>query len=395
MANNSIPSVVSIGALGLSAVSLIRSGQALDSVNNLTTDDIAEGTTNKYYSDISARNSLSQGSYINYNSMSGVIAVDHTPASQTIYVDKSGNDSTGDGSILKPYLTIQEAHTHALTYPASAYVHIKIGPGAFNEDLIITRLKTSIIGSVDAVNKTTAISSLTVNITTTVDGVFNDIVSISNILVEKSSGSSIVTLGGNQQFTFNANNTYFYTAGASTSCLNVTNTSAGGIRMFLFKCIAQNENSNTSSMNLTNVSNGRLENCAFGIYAGSNSCLNITNSNIVALNTTFQTNSGTNVINIVSSFGTPFNPITQPTGSIAFTCGNCTFANSSVNGSGIFMAANATSFVAQSLFFITPGTGSSVGGSAPCYFINGNNLVSPGTNSTVAGTVTRINMAAL
>jgi hypothetical protein len=383
MSSVNLALTLSLAAIGLSILTLSR----------MTTDDIAEGTTNKYFSDALARGAISAGSYIDYDPLTGVVGVDHIPADHSIFVDKSGNDSTGDGSILKPLLTIQAAHTLALTYSNADYVHIMVGPGDFTEDVTITRVKTAIIGSLDALNKTTVISSLTVNVTTSVSGLFNDIISINNILIRKSSGTSICTLGGNQQYTFNLHNSYLYTEGATTSCLQVTNTSSGGIRLTGFKCIIQNDSSNAASAIFSNVNNGRFDNCTF--YAGSNSCMSITTSNITAYNTSFQTNTGSNVIDIVSSLGTPFNPISAPTGSIGFTCGNCSFLSTTTNGSGIVMAANSTSTVAQSVFAILPGTGSSIGGSATCYYINGNNLVYPGRNSTVAGTVTRLNMTAL
>jgi len=385
-------------ATGLSILSLTRSG-AVSSVNGSTgvivldTDDIQEGTTNKYFTDSLARDAISAGDYINYDSVTGTIGVDHSPAARAVYVDKSGNDSTGDGSVLKPLLTIQAAHTLATGYPASDYVNIYIGIGDYNEDVTVTRVKTALIGPPNGYGKATTISSLTVLPTVSVSGVFNDVIAVKNLLIEKGSGTSVITLGGNIQYTFYASHMFSFSSGSTTSCMIVTNTSSGGIRTNCVDCIFQNTNSNTSSVVITNTNNGRFDNCIF--YGGSNSCLSITTGNITSFNTSFETNTGSNVINIVSSLGTPFNPITAPTGSIAFTGGNCTFLSAATNGSGIVIASGFTSTVAQSVFAIPAGTGSSVGGSSTCYFINVNNLVYPGTNSTVSGTVTRLNMTAL
>jgi hypothetical protein len=57
-----------------------------NAINGLDTDDIEEGTTNKYYSDSLARGAISAGTGISYNSGTGVISVDNTIATES-YVD--------------------------------------------------------------------------------------------------------------------------------------------------------------------------------------------------------------------------------------------------------------------------------------------------------------------
>lgn len=53
----------------------------------------------------------------------------------TFYVSKSGDDTTGIGSVLQPFLTIQQAITTALTSGQESV--IDIGPGVFNENITI------------------------------------------------------------------------------------------------------------------------------------------------------------------------------------------------------------------------------------------------------------------
>lgn len=57
-----------------------------NAINALDTDDIEEGTTNKYFSDSLARNALSAGTGISYNNVSGEISVDSSIATES-YVD--------------------------------------------------------------------------------------------------------------------------------------------------------------------------------------------------------------------------------------------------------------------------------------------------------------------
>jgi hypothetical protein len=67
-----------------------------NAINGLDTDDIEEGTTNKYYSDTLARQAISAGTGISYNTLSGEISVDNTIATQS-YVD-TAIDNLVDGA---------------------------------------------------------------------------------------------------------------------------------------------------------------------------------------------------------------------------------------------------------------------------------------------------------
>jgi hypothetical protein len=58
-----------------------------------------------------------------------------------MHVSKDGNDSTGTGTILRPYLTI----THALTQVAGGRNTIVIHPGGYTENPTITSLATQLI----------------------------------------------------------------------------------------------------------------------------------------------------------------------------------------------------------------------------------------------------------
>jgi hypothetical protein len=67
-----------------------------NAINALTTDDIEEGTTNKYFSNTLAREAVSAGTGISYDSGTGVISVDNTIATQS-YVD-TAIDNLVDGA---------------------------------------------------------------------------------------------------------------------------------------------------------------------------------------------------------------------------------------------------------------------------------------------------------
>jgi hypothetical protein len=69
-----------------------------------------------------------------------------------MHVSKDGNDSTGTGTILRPYLTI----THALTQVTGGRNTIVIHPGAYTENPTITSLATQLI-TYDATGASTLI----------------------------------------------------------------------------------------------------------------------------------------------------------------------------------------------------------------------------------------------
>ena len=71
-----------------------------NAIDALNTDDIEEGSSNKYYTDSRARASLSSGTGISYNSSTGQISVDNTIATQTYVNDAIDNLVDGAPGIL-------------------------------------------------------------------------------------------------------------------------------------------------------------------------------------------------------------------------------------------------------------------------------------------------------
>jgi hypothetical protein len=76
-----------------------------------------------------------------------------TPATNNVYyVAKNGNDSTADGSIAKPYLTIQAAinAAEAGALPSVAnFATIFIGPGNYTENITMTDGYTNLVANTD------------------------------------------------------------------------------------------------------------------------------------------------------------------------------------------------------------------------------------------------------
>ena len=54
-----------------------------------------------------------------------------------MYVTKTGSDTTGDGTLTKPFLTVQKAVTYAVRYNGSPSITINIGNGTYTENITI------------------------------------------------------------------------------------------------------------------------------------------------------------------------------------------------------------------------------------------------------------------
>jgi hypothetical protein len=133
-------------------------------------------------------------------------------------VATNGNDSTADGSDVKPFLTIQAAHDRAWTeYPPSAsgaidkQVEIRVAPGTYGSPITITRYNTIIrgAGSLFGRGQYTAIGQVTVNCANAAY-IFNNTVGLDRVLCLNG-----VTNTGNGAYTLNIDSCYL-TANTAT-----------------------------------------------------------------------------------------------------------------------------------------------------------------------------------
>ena len=130
-----------------------------------------------------------------------------------LYVDGvNGNDTTGNGSMDSPFLTIQAAINESNTLSISTPVVIYIHPGRYTENITITKPLTSIVGMTSTFSNGCQING-NVTITPSDDslGVFNNLFSIENLLITGRTGSaSVVTFSGVKTGYLNINNCKIY-----------------------------------------------------------------------------------------------------------------------------------------------------------------------------------------
>ena len=114
-------------------------------LSELTINNAVLGTDSRLYSVVDPSGSPLAG-YTKYESIrdqiSSYIGGAGNPLDNLLWVAKNGNDTTGDGSSGKPYLTI----TKALTEITTAGQTILVAPGTYTETLTFTQNDTAIIG---------------------------------------------------------------------------------------------------------------------------------------------------------------------------------------------------------------------------------------------------------
>lgn len=119
--------------------------------------------------------------------------------SNAYIVSKTGNDSTGDGSMAKPFATLQKAHDVALaTYTINDAVVIIVYPGGYSGALNWARPRTTIYGFAGSASATSLSGAITINssIDTSAGNPFNNVFGFQNVLFGGSGAGDAITMTG-------------------------------------------------------------------------------------------------------------------------------------------------------------------------------------------------------
>lgn len=154
-----------------------------------------------------------------------------------VYVAKNGNDSTGDGSLSKPYLTISAALS-ALGAADGTYVRINVAAGAYAENLTITRHRTLIQGAGQSPEEwlTRINGSVTINPATS-SSKFADIVGLAGLFVETTTTTAAVYATGANLYGVSVENCYIASTNASASPVLVDATNATRPAITIRNCV--------------------------------------------------------------------------------------------------------------------------------------------------------------
>jgi hypothetical protein len=299
---------------------------------------------------------------------------------QVINVSKGGNDTTGDGSITRPFLTIGAALSYINTnFPQGSnsgeQIMIMLAPGNYVEDITITRFLTNIWGY-EGKSKATRISG-TVTINGAVDhsGVFQNSVTLNNLFIAGGSNNSAVVLSGTIATTLEVNNCSLYTAGTGSPLL-VNNTAASGNKLRVPYCeiVAAG---NAPAVDITNVNNGVISNINSN-SASTGDAWKFTNTTCTLGVIQLTTATSTNVLTLA--------------GTSTINVGYSAFNSTKANGNGVSVSSTSTFVATGCAFNVSLGSGYTVYGPAGSVYVRGGNYSVFGTNSTTGPTLTALNM---
>jgi len=163
-----------------------------------------------------------------YQNITNSIAVaGGTAIAQVYYVGMNGNDTSGNGSVMSPFATIQKAIN--LCTDSTKYYTIYVAPYAYTESPTIGASispRISIIGLTNNTNsKTVTITgSFTIAATTATGNETNNVIAFKNLTIQAATGNAINLTG--QGFSLFVNNTNIAVTGSNTSSvLNLASTS--------------------------------------------------------------------------------------------------------------------------------------------------------------------------
>lgn len=168
-----------------------------------------------------------------------------TQIAQTYYVERDGNDTTGNGSISAPFASIQKAHdVAAATYTSGEVVLINVAPGTFTGSVNITRKNTLIQGQGHRAEMfaTKVIGAITVN-PFAATSKFNDLVGLAGLFIQATGTNAAVKATGSGAFSLILNDCYLYTnnSAATASALACDATHPQRPRILANDCIMATE----------------------------------------------------------------------------------------------------------------------------------------------------------
>ena len=304
---------------------------------------------------------------------------DNVGVDYVVYVTQGGNDTTGDGSITSPFLTIGAALSYAATtWPvvdgSAARVVINIAPGLYTESFTISRPSTHLVGAEGKLKTVMISGTITISPSVSTGGIFQTNISLNNMFVSGNAGSAVV-LAGTIQCSVDLNNCYLYTEGSTGAGFLVTSTASGGNRIRINSCDITTVG-NTLAIDISNTTN-----CV--ILNGTISSASTTDA--VKLNGTITVS----MIQLVSSTATNLINVAGGTVNIGYSA----FTNSAANSNGVTIAAGATYVAGDNVYNIVAGTGRAVTGSAGSAYVRGGNSYLPGSNTGIGASVTVLNMS--
>ena len=261
------------------------------------------------------------------------------------YVSKGGNDATGKGSLLSPFLTIQKAINICEALPFGNPRVIHVSSGTYTENLTISKPRISILGDGTTLNPDTGsciAGSITINLTAGNTDMNNNNIYINGFLIDGLIEDSTALIVHRLFIT----NCYIY---GLSRCLWMH--CGGDYRLFVDHC---------SISNSALIVNYALIECSgIGMVSLSNSKITSKSQVQICVFITGDVSVDTFAQNILTAESTHVSssPIMMLSTTKTVSIGNCAFIYSKYsvksntsNASGIMMANTGNLFVIQCFF---------------------------------------------
>jgi hypothetical protein len=338
-------------------------------------------------------NQITSGTLTVANGGTGRTVGNYSIYANEIHVGKDGNDTTGDGTLINPVLTI----TKALTLIGVGRNTVIVHPGSYSESPTVSSANTTIATSELTGANTQIAGTLTLSAAARISGI-----KLTNLTITGSGNTYISNCTVDTQLIKSGSN-YVEIINSELQCtLGIQITGAGTVSIIGNKCWAvtvSNANANVlikdSYQVLTaSVTAGNLQIDGSAVFAASPASNAVTSSagSFITLANSFILNSaGTNVerVSLAGSYSI-LNLVYDKT--------NSTFAGTNLNAIDYFSVINADSLVLTNDLPITQGgTGQSTATAAfnalaPSQTSNsGKYLTTDGTNASWATVVASIN----
>ena len=262
------------------------------------------------------------------------------------YVSKGGNDTTGLGSVLSPFLTVQKAITVCETaYDGTPRV-IHLASGTYTQDITFTKSRISIIGEGTSMNPDVGsciAGVVSIALTVGNSDMNNNNIYFSGLLINGFVGDTTLSIVHRVFFT----NCYLY---ASTYCLTMT--VACDYRLIINNCTISNGSTAGTYTMVTIQGSGMIS-----ITNTKITCLGL-RQRVLSLSNSVRVDTFANNIITSDSSSTLAHPIVELDTSSTISMGNCAFiysnpavkSNTLYNSSGINMTSSGDLYILQCFF---------------------------------------------
>jgi hypothetical protein len=337
---------------------------------------------------------------ITQSKISGLTAALVTKIARVYNVSTNGNDLTADGSVSKPFATINAALALGATeVPApsgaagSNYFAVNIAPGDYTEDVNITRVNVILRGAGSEYSRgqaTVLRGQLTINPTTGISK-FNQRIGLQNLMLHGSTADTYaVKVTGTQQFGVDIDGCYIYMpATGNGSALVSDNTNATRCRINITSSTINCEDATFHAADIGGTVDLQCgDNVLFQAQGATGSALKLTSSASAQCDTCSFDAVGSSAIDISGTQAGTFK--------LAISNSGIT----SISGDGVDISANGFSVILIRCVFsvLTAATKNVIRLTAPATgvnYANSGNIAAPTTSTTKSAGVTSIPYSAV